>query len=105
LVPNWNDQAKAFHLKNIIMQTTTIETTTYLTIVDAIVDLQARGYLFDFSFLHNKLFCAQQKCFFEPEDFAVLEKHSFQAGKRPGNKTVVYGIESLAYGLKGILLK
>jgi hypothetical protein len=87
------------------METTEIEMTTYLTIVDAIVDLQTRGYLFDFSLLRNKLFCAQQKCFFEPDDFDVLEKHAFQVGEWPGKKTVVYGIESLSYGLKGILLK
>jgi hypothetical protein len=87
------------------MQTTEIETTIYLTIVDAIVDLQTRGYLFDFSFLRDKLFCAQQKCFFEPEDFDILEKHSFESGDAPRKKTTVYGIESLSYGLKGILLK
>lgn len=86
------------------METTEIETTTDLAIVDAIVDLQTRGYLFDFSFLRNKLFCAQQKCFFDPEDFDVLEKFSFQRGETPDKKTIVLGVESLSYGLKGILL-
>jgi hypothetical protein len=104
-VQNWNDQSIAFHLKNFIMQTTEFETATDLTIVDAIVDLQIRGFLFDFSFLRNKLFCAQQKCFFSIEDFDVLEKYSFQSDGVPGKKTIVYGIESLSYGLKGILLK
>lgn len=82
-----------------------MNTTTYTTIVDAIVDLQVRGYLFDFSLLRNKLFCAQQKCYFGLEDFAVLEKYSFQTDDSLGKKTIVYGIESLSYGLKGILLK
>jgi hypothetical protein len=87
------------------METTEIETTSDLAIVDAIVDLQTRGYLFDFSLLRNKLFCAQQKCFFALEDFDILEKFSFQRGENSGKKTIVYGIESLSYGLKGILLK
>lgn len=105
LVSNWNDRAKRFHFKHIIMETTKIETTTDLTIVDAIVDLQTRGYMLDFSLFHNKLFCAQQKCFFGLEDIDVLEKYSFQTGEAPGKKTIVYGIESLSFGLKGILLK
>jgi hypothetical protein len=87
------------------MEATAANTTIYLTIVDAIIDLQTRGYLFDFSPLRNKLFCAQQKCFFDPEDFDVLEKHSFQSDALPGKGTIVYGIESLSYGLRGILLK
>lgn len=87
------------------MQTTKIEVTVDPTIVDAIIDLQTRGYLFDFSLLDNKLFCAQQKCFFGLEDFDVLEKYSFQPDNPAGKKTTVYGIESLSFGLKGILLK
>ena len=87
------------------METTDAETTTYRTIVDAIVDLQVRGYLFDFSLLRNRLFCVQQKCCFRLEDFDVLEKYSFQTDDFPGKKTIVYGIELLSYGLKGILLK
>jgi hypothetical protein len=104
-VPNWNDIAAVNHFNNIIMETTEIETTTYQTIVDAIVDLQSRGYLFDFSLLRNKLFCAQKKCFFSLDEFDILEKYSFQTGQLPGKKTVVYGVELLSYGLKGILLK
>jgi hypothetical protein len=87
------------------METTKIEMTADLTIVDAIVDLQSRGYSFDFSLLHNKLFCAQQKRFFGLEDFDILEQYSFQPDDATGKKTLVYGIESLSFGLKGILLK
>lgn len=87
------------------METTKIETTADLTIVDAIVDLQTRGFSFDFTFLRNKLFCAQQKRFFGLNDFAVLEQYSFQADDVLGKRTIVYGIESLSFGLKGILLK
>jgi hypothetical protein len=115
LAPNWINQRSGIHTKYIKMETTEmekteigtteIETTTDPAIVDAIVDLQTRGFFFDFTLLHNRLFCAQQQCFFGPDDFMVLEKYSFQKGILPGRKTDVFGIESLSYGLKGILLK
>ncbi|CAN5477928.1 hypothetical protein BH11BAC5_BH11BAC5_11390 [soil metagenome] len=32
-----------------------------LSIIDTIVDLQSRGFCYDFCFVNDRLFCAQQK--------------------------------------------
>jgi hypothetical protein len=77
--------------------------TSYLSILDAIVDLQTRGYFFDFNMIGNKLLCSQQKIFLRSEDFDILEMYSFPH-EDAWQETVVYGIESQQYHIKGILL-
>ena len=47
-------------------------------IVDAIVDLQTRGYSSDFIVMDNQLFCAQQKIFLRHDEFDINEVYSFQ---------------------------
>jgi len=76
----------------------------YYTIIDAISDLQARGFFLDFSIIGNKLLCAQEKCYLGAEEFDVLEMYSFQVDCPGRVDTVVYAIESLSRSLNGILL-
>jgi hypothetical protein len=76
----------------------------YCSIVDAISDLQTRGFWLDFSLIGNKLLCAQEKCYLGADDFDVLEMYCFHSGGLTRNETVVYAIESLSRRLKGILL-
>jgi len=76
----------------------------YFTIIEAISDLQARGFLLDFCLIGNKLLCAQEKCYLGAEEFDVLEMYCFPAGSFARDETVVYAIESLSRPLKGILL-
>jgi hypothetical protein len=76
----------------------------YYTIIDAISDLQARGFLLDFSLVGNKLLCAREKCYLGADDFDVLEMYLFHAGGLTRDETVIYAIESLSRPLKGILL-
>jgi hypothetical protein len=76
----------------------------YCSIIDAISDLQTRGFLLDFSLIGNKLLCAQEKCYLGADDFDVLEMYRFHAGGLARDETVVYAIESLFQPLKGILL-
>jgi hypothetical protein len=76
----------------------------YHTIIDAISDLQARGFLLDFSLIGNRLLCAQEKCYLGAEEFVVLEMYSFHADGTARYETVVYAIESLCQSLRGILL-
>jgi hypothetical protein len=77
----------------------------YYTIIDAISDLQARGFILDFSIIRSKLFCAQEQCYLEPEEFDVLEMYRFRPTGATHDQTDVYAIESLTRPLKGILLK
>ena len=76
----------------------------YHTVIDAISDLQARGFFLDFSLIGNKLFCSQEKCYFRPGEFDVLEMYTFHVDGLAREETVVYAIESFSWPLKGILL-
>ena len=76
----------------------------YYSVVSAISDLQARGFLLDFSLIDNKLFCAQEQCYVGAEEFEVLEIHRFYDVGRTRTETVVFAIETFSQGLRGILL-
>jgi hypothetical protein len=76
----------------------------YCSIIDAISDLQTRGFLLDFSLIGNKLLCAQEKCYLGADEFDVLEMYRFHAGGLTRDEAVVYAIESFSRPLKGILL-
>jgi hypothetical protein len=73
-------------------------------IINVISDLQARGFILDFSFIRSKLFCAQEQCYLELEEFDVLEMYRFRFGGFSRKLTDVYAIESHIRPLKGILL-
>jgi hypothetical protein len=77
----------------------------HYTIINAISDLQARGFILDFSIIRSKLFCAQEQRYHELEEFDVLEMYRFHSTGRSDRPTDVYAIESLTRPLKGILLK
>ena len=76
----------------------------HCAIINVISDLQARGFTLDFSVIRSKLFCAQEQCYLEPEEFATVEMYRYQSSSRSHNLTDVYAIESLTRPLKGILL-
>jgi hypothetical protein len=78
----------------------------YYSIIDAIVDLQERGFFLDFSLVDNKLLCCQEKFFLAAEEFDVLEMYRFHAGHTSSvrEETIVYAIESLSGSFRGILL-
>jgi hypothetical protein len=42
---------------------------SYCTIIEAISDLQGRGFYFDFSLIENKLFRAQEQRHLEADEF------------------------------------
>jgi hypothetical protein len=76
----------------------------YYNVVDAISDLQARGFLLDFSLINNELFCVQEQCYLGAEEFDVLEIHRFSGVGATHTQTIVFVIETLSRSLKGILL-
>jgi hypothetical protein len=73
----------------------------YNTVVEAISDLQARGFTVDFTIIDDRLFCAQEKCYIRAEEFVVLETYDFHCGSHK-KKKILYVIESPF--LRGILL-
>jgi hypothetical protein len=72
-------------------------------VVDAIIDLQKRGYSSDFVVMDNQLFCAQHKIFLGHDEFDINEVYSFHP-KDSRQETVLYGITSEQHAIKGILL-
>ncbi|MEP6465874.1 MAG: hypothetical protein ABJB05_06195 [Parafilimonas sp.] len=80
-------------------------TNYYTMIVDTIIDLQDRGFTSDFSLLGSRLFCAQMKCFFNSDQFDVIEVHSFESEQSNKEETIVYAIECFANAVKGILFE
>ena len=75
-----------------------------IAIINTIVDLQSRGFYNDFCFVHDRLFCAQQKQFLSEDEFTILEMYRFPCYDKKMQETVVYGIEAAQYFMKGILL-
>ncbi|MBS1598340.1 MAG: hypothetical protein JST75_08940 [Bacteroidetes bacterium] len=75
----------------------------YFTAVDAIIDLQSRGYVYDFSESRETLLCAQQKIFLKRHEFVVTETYHFY-GEEPSTHYIISAIEATNYFLKGILL-
>ena len=73
-------------------------------IVDAVSQLQNRGFTFDFNLLNGKLFCAQLKSFIHKEQFSIVEVHAFESEQSRDDEMVLYGIEWLTTGIKGILV-
>ncbi|MEO6549538.1 MAG: hypothetical protein ABIN94_16165 [Ferruginibacter sp.] len=73
-------------------------------IINTIVDLQSRGFYYDFCFVNDRLFCSQQKHFLNEDEFNILEIHRFPLYDKLMQETVIYGIESSQYLMKGILL-
>lgn len=79
--------------------------TGYVSLIDAIVDMQERGFFLDFCLIGNRLLCAQQKVFLQPEEFDILEMYRFHGDGHDQEETIVYGIESPNHSMRGILLR
>ncbi len=75
----------------------------YDTVVDALHDLKARGFDFDFNLKETCLHCAQLDKELSPEDFDVVEIYRFEGASNPDDNSIVYAIESTD-GLKGTLV-
>jgi hypothetical protein len=75
----------------------------YVSIDDAIIDLQARGFSNDFCLLEEQLFCMQQNRALRNSEFNILETWYFPKGKLISQDMMLYGIECPDHYLKGIL--
>ncbi|AIZ64573.1 hypothetical protein PK28_14440 [Hymenobacter sp. DG25B] len=75
----------------------------YDTVLQAVRDLQKRGYLVDFNIQDGHLVCSGLNLRLHPEQFQVREFHRFEGTSDPGDEDVVYAIES-AEGVKGLLV-
>ena len=75
----------------------------YDTLSEAINDLQANGYTYDFNLKPECLECDSLKIEIQPEDFDVDETHRFEGMSSTDDNSVLYAISSKD-GIKGILV-
>ena len=77
----------------------------YNDMVQALKDLEQRGYSIDFSLLPDCLYCASSNLKLKPEDFTVMETHRFESlDSSPDNNSVIYAISSNDGKNKGVLV-
>lgn len=75
----------------------------YATVTQALDDLKARGYVDEFDFKDEYLFCNEKGVQFNPQELKITEVYRFEGASDPEDNSVVYAIES-ASGLKGVLV-
>lgn len=75
----------------------------YATVTHALADLKARGYVDEFDYKDDYLFCDSKGVRFNPLELKITEVYRFEGASDPEDNSVVYAIES-ASGLKGLIL-
>ncbi|HEX8378382.1 MAG TPA: phosphoribosylpyrophosphate synthetase [Pedobacter sp.] len=76
----------------------------YQTVVEALNGLKARGFTLDFNLANGALHNTTANIELQPEDFSITEIHRFEGMSDPADNTIVYGIESDKYNVKGVFL-
>lgn len=75
---------------------------SYDTMVEALNDLNRRGYTYDFNLREDCIYCAAIDQSFEADRFNVVEHHRFEGASDPGDLSEVIAIETKS-GHKGTL--
>jgi hypothetical protein len=75
----------------------------YDNLVEAIKDLQLRGYTYDFNLKPKCLECASLKIEIHPEDFKVDETYRFEGMSSTDDNSILYAISS-KNSIKGLLV-
>jgi hypothetical protein len=72
--------------------------------IQAIIDLQQRGYDLDFILKDEHLLCLQERDLISPDEFEIAETYKFEENHGITETYVVYAIRSVQRDLKGILM-
>lgn len=75
----------------------------YNNLVDALQDLNKRGYINDFNLKPNCLKCIDLDVELHPEDFEIKEFYRFEGDSSPDDNSVLYAIVS-KNNIKGVLV-
>ena len=76
----------------------------YETLVDATNDLYKRGYTANLSLEGDMLDDKSQNVHMGADDFEIDEFYRFEGQSNPSDMSIVYGISSQKYKLKGVLV-
>jgi hypothetical protein len=77
---------------------------SYTTKAEAIIDLQERGYDYDFILKNEYIICIQQSETICPDDFEITEAYRFDGAPRMSDNYIIYAVRSLNHDLNGILM-
>jgi hypothetical protein len=76
----------------------------YETLVDATNDLYKRGYTANLSLEGDTIDDKEQDIHMAADDFEIDEFYRFEGQSNPSDMSIVYGISSPKYKLKGVLV-
>ena len=76
----------------------------YETLVDATNDMIGRGYTANLSFDGDTIDDKEHHIMMGADDFEIDEFYRFEGQSNPSDMSIVYGITSPKYNLKGILI-
>ncbi len=74
----------------------------YDTVSEAINGLRERGFSVDFNLAENGLICNGKE--YTLLDFEITEVHRFEGDTDPADEAVVYAVESIRNGIRGVLV-
>ncbi|WP_276370769.1 phosphoribosylpyrophosphate synthetase [Chryseolinea sp. H1M3-3] len=75
----------------------------YKSVLEAIEDLQRRGYTIDFNIGFDGIQSHQSPFSLSPDKFLITEVYRFEGATNPDDQAVVYAIESKD-GIKGVMV-
>jgi len=75
----------------------------YTSLVDALKDLESKGYTYDFKLMDDSLECERNGKKYHPHNFEVVSYFRFEANTDPDDASALYVIET-DDGLKGTLV-
>jgi len=76
----------------------------YDSINEAIEGLKSREFIYDFNLDVNCICAPAKTTKFSSQEFKIVEVYRFEGMTNPSESSIVYGIESAKYKLKGYLV-
>lgn len=76
----------------------------YITLSEAITDLQSKGYTEDFNLDENSIKWHAKKLSIPVTEFEVDQVHRFEGQTNPDDSSVLYAISSPKNSIKGLLV-
>ena len=76
----------------------------YATLVEALADLEKRGFTHSLESETDFLYCKGKDLKIHPEQFEIVEFYRFEGLNDPDDSSIVYAVESKDHEVKGVLV-